>query len=231
MMLNFERYAVFYAPKQDSALADFGCSWLGWHAENKCAMDRPNIEGLSKNEIENITKTATRYGFHATLKPPFHLAEGKTVEQLDLAIQSMAASLSPLKAGPLKLAKIGSFIALVPSDGALEISTIADTCVSLLDGFRRPLSHVEVMKRRANRLSESQDALLLKWGYPYVMDEFRFHLTLSDRLEGEQMNRIYKSLETECAEILSHPFMIEDICLFGDPGNGQHFHLIKRYAL
>jgi len=229
--MNFERYALYYAPSSESSLGQFGNSWLGWNAESKIPVSRPLIEGLNQFEIETITKTPRRYGFHGTLKPPFRLNEKRNFNELDTAITELANELKPIKSVPLTLSKASNFLAFRPRDCKSAISAIADSCVSQLDGFRAESSPEELNKRRQNVLTNRQDDLLKQWGYPYVMDEFRFHITLSNKLESEHLDLLCKTLESHCDEILTIPFIIDSLCLFGDPGAGQPFHCIKRYYL
>ena len=51
--------------------------------------------------------------------------------------------------------------------------------------FARPPGAAELERRRKAGLSAAQEKMLLRWGYPYVLDEFRFHLTLTGRLQPE----------------------------------------------
>ncbi len=228
--MEYERYALYYAPPHQSVLAKFGNNWLGWDPESRVALNRPANDRLSVAEIEAITKAPSRYGFHGTLKPPFKLKEGKTLKQLELAIDDLAMRLTFIVCGPLELKKIGHFLALVPSNCHKALARFAGNCVKELDDFRAPPTDQELAKRRQAQLSANQEELLIKWGYPYVMDEFRFHLTLTDQLNDEQMQSAHKMLQGSVSQISSLPFEISEICLFGDPGNGQPFHLLKRFS-
>ena len=37
-------------------------------------------------------------------------------------------------------------------------------------------------------LTDRQEALLTQWGYPYVMEEFRFHITLTGALDPAHLD-------------------------------------------
>lgn len=230
-MIRYERYAIYYAPKNDSLLGRFGNAWLGWNPETKRSAPRPKVIGLSSDDIERVTTSPARYGFHGTLKPPFKLAKDKTFEGLTLAIEDLCDTLKPVRGAPLSLQVIGGFLAFTPRDSKMAISALADQCVWKLDSFRSAPSADELARRRQDGLSERQEALLLKWGYPYVMDEFRFHLTLSNKLSGERLKHVHQCLETASEHLLLSPFEINDLCLFGDPGHNRPFHLIRRFSL
>ncbi len=229
--MDYKRYAIYFAPSTVSPLGKFGNAWLGWNPEKQTHVTRPTLVGLSKEEIQDATLSPSRYGFHGTLKPPFRLKIGKIRAELEVALEKMASSLKPLRCGPLELAKIGRFLAFRPTNCEMAFSALADTCVWKLDEFREPPSEEELNRRRQNGLSERQDELLEKWGYPYVMDEFRFHLTLTDKLDTQRQLEFFAALQDPVMEITATPFEINDICLFGDPGAGKPFHLLKRYSL
>lgn len=163
--MGWTRYALYWAP--GGALGDAGADWLGWDLRRGRALP---------GRIE--APTARRYGFHATLKPPFRLREGTAEAELLARARQVAAGLKPVSLGRLTLARLGSFMALVPETAA-GIGSIADAFVEGLDGFRAPPSGAELARRRAGGLSERQDHLLACWGYPHVFDEFHPHLTLS----------------------------------------------------
>src|SRR6202000_780688 len=52
-----------------------------------------------------------------------------------------------------------------------------------LGDLRARPSPDDLGRRLAAPLTERQRALLVEWGYPYVFDEFRFHMTLSNSLD------------------------------------------------
>ena len=72
--------------------------------------------------------------------------------------------------------------------------------------------------------------MLGRWGYPYVLEEFRFHLTLSGSLGPAEVDAVMGVLGPWLAPLLPRPFVIEDLCLFGEDAAGR-FHLLSRHAL
>lgn len=79
-------------------------------------------------------------------------------------------------------------------------------------------------------MTPRQRELLSAWGYPFVMEEFRFHLTLSDNLPESEAAELAARLDPWLAPDLPRPFAIEDLCLFGEDAAGR-FHLLERHAL
>ncbi len=222
-MSDFQRYAVYYLP-ENAELADFGAMWLGWDVAQGVAVEQPGVEG-----IEAATRTPRKYGFHGTLKPPFRLADGADVAGLQADIAALAAETPPVEIAGLKLSRIGRFLALVPVGEAAGLARLAFACVTRLDRYRRPPSVEELERRRATGLTQRQDALLLKWGYPYVAEEFRFHLTLTGPLDDGRSD----GLQAAAARLLPdlpRPFPISSIALAGEGTDGR-FREIHRYTL
>lgn len=185
---------------------------------------RPKLEGLAE-----ATTAPHKYGFHGTLKPPFKLADGMTPEALAQAVADVAQQTPTFELERLQLARIGNFLALVPVGDTSRLERLALSCVTKLDQFRRPSDQAELRRRRAAGLTPRQEALLTQWGYPYVAEEFRFHLTLTGKLEETAQNRFQKELEARLPP-LPAPFPITSIALAGEQDDGR-FKLIQRMTL
>ncbi len=230
-MEGFERYAIYYAPAVGSALMHYGNGWLGFDPETGFKVNIPVKKEIVECRIDKYISSPRRYGFHGTLKPPFSLSKRHDIYELDLALQSLAGRLKPAISGPLVLKKIGRFICLAPTGDCHEIEHIAASTVKELDRFRGPQSEALLAKRRAAGLSAKQEAYLQRYGYPYVLDEFRFHLTLTNSLADEDLNMIFPLLEGLMEEVCREDFWIRELCLFADPGDNKPFQLLKRYPL
>ena len=227
----YKRYAVYAAPPPDSDLGCFGNAWLGRNPSGNIPVCRPDDTGLSAAFIAEITQSPARYGFHATLKAPFTLAEGLSFADLDIAVSHLAGQEKPVTGIQFILKPLGPFLALVPAGDGGALHTLCAACVRGLEPFRAPLTGAELARRRQSGLTDNQDRLLLKWGYPYVMDEFRFHMTLTDKLAPETLEHVAEVLRSYF-DRTAHPVLsLDSLCLFGDPGDGKPFDLVKRYAL
>jgi putative phosphonate metabolism protein len=228
-MTTFRRFALFWAPPRGGALARFGASWLGWDIDAGELVPHLDVPQLPVSVAE-ITATPRRYGFHGTLKPPFRLRDGAGLAELDRAAAALAAAVAPFQAPPLAPARIGAFVALVPSAACAPLDDLAAACVRELDGFRAPPDERELARRRAHGLSPRQEEHLARWGYPYVLDEFRFHLTLTGALDREEAADVFATLAGLTAPFCAVPLPVAEICMCGE-GETGHFRIIRRYAL
>ncbi|WP_101065612.1 DUF1045 domain-containing protein [Roseovarius salinarum] len=225
--MRFERYAVYYTPPP-GPLAAFGAAWLGWDpAEGRCVA-QPAVPGLPR-PVEVITETPRRYGLHATVKPPFSLARDHTAEALDAALAAFCAQQPPVTLAGLEIARLGGFLALVPHGETAALNAMAAGAVRALDAFRAPPDEAELDRRRAAGLSPGQEALLVRWGYPYVMEEFRFHITLTGKLPRTDREAVHAALAPRLAPILPAPFVVDGLSLMGEDTDG-YFHLLRSHA-
>ncbi|MEM6304791.1 MAG: DUF1045 domain-containing protein [Pseudomonadota bacterium] len=220
--MSYARFAIYYVPP-DGSLAEFGAKWLGWDV-----VTGREVPQFDLPDLHDITMTPRKYGFHGTLKPPFRLKEGQTLEALEAAVSDLAGTLSPADCDRLKLTQLGRFLALTPFGPLDGLQRIAEACVRDLDAFRAPAGEAELARRRKAGLSPRQETLLAQWGYPYVFEEFRFHLTLSGRLPAERLRGWTDTLQVHLPE-LPTPFVIDQIALCGERQDGR-FELIHRYT-
>ncbi len=221
----FERYAIFYTPTD--LLADFGASWLGWDSVRGCAARHPQITGI---DVEAVTQTPRKYGLHGTLKAPFRLAEGRNLAQLRDAAHGFSAGQAAFDIGPLGLRYDSGFVALRPVIQCPQLQDFAAAAVKTLDGFRAPMSDTDIARRRAATLTARQDQQMLDWGYPFIFEDFNFHLTLSGQLSAQAAEHVMRLLAPHLENIIPDPFTIDAITLMGQDGAGM-FHQIHRYAL
>lgn len=221
------RYAVYYAPEINSELADFGANWLGWDAQTSQSVPHLIYDDLP---VSDITATPRKYGFHGTLKPPFRLAYGKTVADLNEAMAELAAHQSAFEIESIALRMLDGFLAIMPTKNNAEISALADTCVRDLDWLRAPLGAEDLLRRRAANLTPRQEKHLTEWGYPYVFEDFRFHLTLTGKLSTDLASAVQDLLLHRLARPLSRSLAIREICLFRENSDGR-FYVFKRYPL
>jgi putative phosphonate metabolism protein len=227
----FARYAVYFAPPESSALWQAACRWLGRDARSGAQLPQPQVDGWSAEQIRQITASPRMYGFHATLKPPFQLAEGRTAQQLADALRELAWHLQACTIPRLAVSPLAGFLALQPMSADAKLTALARACVSELDRFRRPPSAEELARRRTIRLSPRQDELLTQFGYPFVLDQFRFHMTLTERLARADANRLRPWLSDYFAAALASPLLCDDLCLFAQERPGEAFLLLQRFPI
>lgn len=227
-MTDFTRFAIYYAPRE-GAFADRVARWLGWDAAAGRFVAPEGPADLPRPQAE-LTMAPRKYGFHGTIKAPFRLAAGVAPADLAARLAALAARLAPVGLPGLELRRIEGFLALVPRGDETALMALAAEVVSSLDDLRAPLTAAGIARRRPERLNPRQRELLGLWGYPYVMEEFRFHLTLTDDLPEDEAGDLARLLEPWLSPVLPQPFVIEDLCLFGEDVAGR-FHLLARHAL
>jgi phosphonate metabolism protein PhnN/1,5-bisphosphokinase (PRPP-forming) len=194
------RYALYYAPAPRSAWARFGEDWL---ARTDARLDHPR-----------------RYGFHATLKAPFRLKPETSLAQLIDELERFMRTQPALSVARMRIARLHDFLALVPLAHEPRLDALAAQCVKRFDRFRAPLSAVELDRRRREPLTQRQEALLARWGYPHVLDEFRFHLSLTGPLRGAEPPPVPPLPEA--------PLAIDAVTVFEDPGPPARLRAVHR---
>lgn len=223
--MKLKRYALYYAPER-GPFATAAVRWLGWDPATSSEVAQPDL-GLN---LAALTADPRKYGFHGTLKAPFRLAEGVDFEAASAAVAALAHSLAPVELPGLQFLDLEGFLALVPLGDTSALMDLAAQVVETLDPLRAPLTEAELARRRPDRLTPRQRDLLNRFGYPYVLEEFRFHLTLSGPLSQADHAALRPLAEAHFAPHLPQPFRLSDLCLFGEDEDGR-FHLLHRYPL
>lgn len=217
------RYAIYYTPSRDDPLTRAAAGWLGRCAFGADILAQPAANGLSADEMVCQTAAARRYGFHATLMAPFELAEGASEQQLIASLDAFCEGRQPFWVPPFMIGQLDGFFALVPQRPCGELDRLAGEIVRTFDRFRAPLSETEKQRRGSTRLAGSQLRNLMQWGYPYVFDDFRFHMTLTDRVGDEEAPRLRAAIEEHFGPVLGQPVEIASLALFLEPERGAPF--------
>jgi putative phosphonate metabolism protein len=212
------RTALYFAPPADHPLTHRAAQWLGRDAWSGAELARGACDGFDPETLDVLTAEPRRYGFHATLKPPFRLAEGCSLAGLRSSLASFGRDRPPVLIPALTLERIGAFFALTPggSDPA-GLQALAADGVRGFDAFRAPPTAEEIARRRPERLTARQRENLAVWGYPYVFDEFRFHMTLTGPVPEEQCAAMDTLLRARFADFIGRPLMVDMVCLFVEP--------------
>jgi hypothetical protein len=103
--------------------------------------------------------------------------------------------------------------------------------VEHLDPFRAPPSEAELARRRRANLTAEQDAMLTRWGYPYVFSTWFFHMTLTRRLTPDEKARFQPAAEAYFARAVSVPRRVTDLCLFIQAAPDAPFVIAERLPL
>lgn len=219
------RYALYFSPAEDHPLTIAASRWLGYNAFTSETLPFPAETGIGAGRMSGITAAAARYGFHATLKAPFRLAENYTAAALEAAFDVFCRRQTAFDIPELSIGEIGSFFALVPTGHSELLQTFAATVVEEFEPMRAPLNSTEIARRKPEMLSEKQRDYMLRWGYPYVFDEFRFHMTLTGAVAGTDRAVIRKAIHEYYAPFTGRPLRISGLGLFIEEQRGAPFRI------
>ena len=226
------RVALYWAPAVGSPGWQAGCHWLGADAVTGEALPQPLVPGLDPALMKQITAEPRRYGWHATLKPPFRLRAGQTLASLEVAVAALAQVLTACPLPGLQVGLLDGFVALRPVKPLPRVDALAAACVKALHPLAEPLTATELERRRKAKLTPQQDALLQAWGYPWVLDEFRFHCSLTSRLEG--LNEAQRSAVLSAAQVHFSGLpeqRLDRLSVFIEPRQGVPFRLHRQWEL
>jgi putative phosphonate metabolism protein len=230
-MDHFPRYAIYYAPAQGSSLDQFGAEMLGYDAWIGAALPFPAGVMDDEPDWRAMTEDPRKYGFHATLKAPISLADGKTESGLLAACADFAGQPRRIPVITPVVNSISGFIAVTPAERSSELEQFAADCVRAFEPFRAPLTAEDRHRRNPSKLTPRQLEYLDRWGYPYVMEEFRFHMTLTCRLDAERRASMLTMLRELFAVLGFERLAIDRIALFKQPDSASRFRIISSWPL
>ncbi|MFZ4807859.1 MAG: DUF1045 domain-containing protein [Hyphomicrobiaceae bacterium] len=227
------RFAIYYAPFSRDPLWQFGTDILGYDAATGLDAPVTPLAGLNAMGWAALTDEPRRYGFHATLKAPFELAAGRTSSSLVAAVEAFAAAHRPVVLDGLAVSNIGRFVALVPVGPTAALESFAYEVVKAFEPFRAPLGAADRARRaKDGQLSARQTELLDRYGYPYVAEQFRFHMTLTGSLDPTLQPAIQAALARRYAETVPAGLRaIDRLAIFEQPSRDSRFHIIAAVPL
>nr|WP_321463476.1 DUF1045 domain-containing protein [uncultured Cohaesibacter sp.] len=226
------RYAIFFAPLANDPLNKLAAQWLGRDVFTGARVDRASlVEGLSLQQFDELTSSARRYGFHGTLKAPFALAEGKSIEELEQALKAYAEQATSFSLPRFTIGQLGSFFALRPSEPSAPLKALASDLVRTFDDFRAPLEEKDIVRRNPEKLTERQRQNLFDWGYPYIFEDFRFHMTLTNPVPDPLASAFQAALEVHFAQAIMEPQEVRSLCLYEEADAGGPFVVRQQFRL
>jgi putative phosphonate metabolism protein len=230
-MTSFPRYAIYFAAGRDSALSRFGAELLGYDAYTGEELPFPADAWRLAPDWRDITADPRKYGFHGTLKAPMALAPDRTEAELLAACAAFAGETRTIPVIRPIVDAISGFIAVIPAEPVDALQELAADCVRAFDGFRAALTAEDRARRRPEKLRERQRDYLNRWGYPYVKEEFRFHMTLTGRLDAERRGPILEMLRARFAVLGLETLVVDRIALFKQDDAGARFRIVGEWAL
>jgi putative phosphonate metabolism protein len=230
-MASYPRYAIYYVPAPGSDLDRFGAHLLGYDAFD--GTDLPFPEGLEPSVADwrELTRDPCQYGFHATLKAPMSPASGVAEAELVAACEAFAGAPRKIPVIRPVVDAIDGFAAVLSAEPSAELERLAADCTRAFDSFRAPLTPEDRARRNPSRLTPRQRDYLDRWGYPYVMEDFRFHLTLTGRLDTERRATILPILQQRFAALGITTLAIDRIALLRQDSAEARFRIVGHYGL
>jgi 2'-5' RNA ligase len=229
------RYAIYLAPPPDTPLWRFGSEVLGYDAITGEDLYGYAPEGMDPIAWRAIAERPRSYGFHATLKAPFRLGEGLSLADLKEDLRIFCQGRPSFDLGPLAVNALADgsgkgFAAMTPMRPSPELAALERDVVRHFDRFRAPLTAAEIAGRQPDRLTERQRESLSQFGYPFIGEDYRFHMTLT----GSVLNvaAIADALADSMANILGSAHLkVDALVLFEQPSAGERFRVIDRFPL
>ena len=213
------RVAIYFTPPAGAALTRAAAEWLG-----RSAFDgeptRPSDEWL-----DPLVEAPARYGFHATMKAPFRLADDVDLVDLDARLAAFCASRNVFAIDRLVIERLGSFFAFVPEIQPAALAELAEAVVRTFEPLRAPASEEEIRRRNPERLSARQRDQLEQWGYPYVFNDFRFHMTLTGSVGPKDRAKVAKRLAQHFGALDGAPLSVDQLTVFVEPKPAAAFRL------
>ena len=228
------RYGLYLAPHAHAALWHFGSGVLGYDAQTGQAVEQIVPRGVDPDAFRALTQQPRRYGFHATLKAPFHLAPGRHREDLVAALERFCEDRAAFALPRLEVRALGAdaqgaaFVALVEPEPTPELQALERETVLAFEPLRAPLAPEEIARRSPERLSPRQRDYLMRYGYPLVLEEFRFHMTLTGRVPAAQRDAIVAGLAEAYAAAVPEPGLLVDQIAIVEQDGDAPFRVTQR---
>jgi putative phosphonate metabolism protein len=224
------RYAIYFTPPAEDPLTAMAEQWLGRSAFDGKELTLPSVEGLLHSSVAALTAEPRRYGFHATMKAPFRLAEGMNEADLATALADFCSARSPV-VQKMKVARLGTFFAIVADGPSPELDQLANEIVEVFEPFRARLTREEFERRNPEKLTPSQLRNLERWGYPHVFEDFRFHMTLTGSVPENEADMMEGALEAIFNPLLHEPIKVGALALFAEAERGEPFFVKSLHSL
>lgn len=225
------RYAIYHVPAADAALYRFGAALIGYDAFSPKDLDHPPQALAAFADWHELTADPRKYGFHATLKAPFLLKDGASEADLVATFDRFAETPREIPVIAPVVRAIGSFIAVIPDAAVAALTKLADDCVTAFESHRAPLTAHDRQRRLKSPLTPRQIEHLDRWGYPYVFEEFRFHMTLTGSLPAARRGVVLPFLQGEFAKLGLAEFAVGHVALLRQAAGDARFVMVRHAAL
>lgn len=225
------RYALYYVPETGSSFNDAGSRWLGRDAYSDRVFEQPGIDGLTAWQIAERTLNARRYGFHATLKAPAPLAGHVSEADYVRAVAEFCKSTPAVVLPKAVIQSFSGIYAIVPAEPFAPLNALEKNIVMHFEPWRGGLNDETMEKQRRGNLTDRQIELLERWGYAHAMEEFRFHITLTDRIPDDQKDAFVAAMKQHFEAFDGAPLSIDRLGIFVEDQPGAPFRILDSFPL
>ena len=227
------RYAIYFVPAAATELFRFGSAVLGYDCYTGASIERPAALTAEPEMWDSLTVEPRRYGFPCHAESAVSPVAGVARKpQLVSAVHSFAGLDHAIPSLLPAVQMLSGFAAIVPASASPAINELAGRCTTIFDAFRAPMTAQERARRLASGLNQGQIANLDRWGYPYLFADFRFHMSLTGRVDvgwrDDVLATLQKVYSRACKE---HALAIERISLMRQNDDGSPFRVIEQATL
>src|SRR5258706_15139718 len=138
-MMTDPRYAIYFVPAADTALYRFGAAALSYDCFTGADMATLDALPVDAGAWRELTREPRRYGFHATLKAPFHLAAGRTQAELIGEFVEFSETIDSAPAIEPAVCLLQHFVAIGPVAGISGCRRVGPGSVQDFSWFPAPL--------------------------------------------------------------------------------------------
>ncbi|TCP90190.1 uncharacterized protein DUF1045 [Rhizobium sp. PP-CC-2G-626] len=225
------RYAICFTPPIHDPLSVAAAEWLGRNVYSGDLCEQLSVAGCSAQDVAFYTAVPRRYGFHGSIKAPFPLATDRTESALLKAMMRFAGDIPPFEIPDLEVSWLGSAFGLSPRVPCEPMTHLAARVVQDFDEFRAPFTEQDIERLDSDKLTAPQFSNLHRWGHPFVMDEFRFHMMLTGPMTAAMRAKMEGPLRAQFEPLLAQPVKVASLALFIEPGAGAPLRVHSQHPL
>ncbi len=93
------------------------------------------------------------------------------------------------------------------------LRALAAAAVRFFSPLRTPPEAAEIARRMTGAISPRQVAYALEWGYPYIFEEYDFHITLTGPLQSAVAAPVRAVLAQYFEEVTAQALPINQLCV------------------
>jgi len=113
---------------------------------------------------------------------------GQSADQLLAEVADFSHKQTPIDLTGLAPVRSCRYDSLAFDQQPEALPQLASECVTRFEQFRAPLTEADVQRRNPDSLTESQRQNMYQYGYPHVLNDFNFHMTLSGHFHQPDRN-------------------------------------------